>query len=52
MSIKEVLDENENSDVNGQDLLYEIIRHVSPDMVENDFLDRVNEDFQPSHNSS
>jgi hypothetical protein len=47
-SIREVMNEYENSGGNAQDLMYEIIRHVSPDMVEDAFLDTVNEDFKPS----
>ena len=47
-SIREAMDEYENSGGNSQDLLYEIIRQVSPHIVENAFRDMVNEDFRPS----
>ncbi|MHB8561535.1 MAG: hypothetical protein ACYDAP_10340, partial [Thermoplasmataceae archaeon] len=33
---------------NNQEILYEIIRHISPEVVEKAFKDMVNDDFSPS----
>ncbi|WP_393971946.1 aspartate aminotransferase family protein [Oxyplasma meridianum] len=51
IDIEDVLKEADKYGKNRQELLYEIIRHVPPEIVETAFMDMVNNDFRPSDGS-